>query len=57
VFFQHDEVIVHCPNDLAAEVAAAVQAAAAGATRLVFGATEVSFPMTTAVVGCYADAK
>jgi hypothetical protein len=57
VFFQHDEVIVHCPDDLAAEVVTAVQAAAVAATRLVFGATEVSFPMTTAVVGCYADAK
>ncbi len=57
VFFQHDEVIVHCPSEHAAEVVAAVQAAAAGATRLVFGATDVSFPMTTAVVNCYADAK
>jgi DNA polymerase family A len=57
VFFQHDEVIVHCPTDLAAEVVAVVEAAATGATRLVFGATEVSFPMTTTVVGCYADAK
>ncbi len=57
VFFQHDEVIVHCPIECAADVVAAIQAAAAGATRLVFGDTEVSFPMTTAVVECYADAK
>jgi DNA polymerase family A len=57
VFFQHDEVIVHCPIECAADVVAAVAAAAAGATRLVFGDTAVSFPMTTAVVGCYADAK
>jgi hypothetical protein len=57
VFFQHDEVIVHCPAAMAAEVAAAIETAAAGAARLVFGATEVSFPMTTAVVSCYADAK
>jgi hypothetical protein len=57
VFFQHDEVIVHCPIECADEVVAAVEDAAAGATRLVFGATEVSFPMTTAVVNCYADAK
>jgi hypothetical protein len=57
VFFQHDEVVVHCPASLAGEVAAAIDTAAAGATRLVFGATEVSFPMTTAVVSCYADAK
>jgi DNA polymerase I-like protein with 3'-5' exonuclease and polymerase domains len=57
VFFQHDEVIVHCPADLAAEVAAAIEAAAAEATRAVFGQTEVSIPMTTAVVTCYSDAK
>ncbi len=57
VFFQHDEVIVHCPVEYAVDVAAAVEAAAAGATRLVFGDTDVNFPMTTAVVNCYADAK
>jgi hypothetical protein len=57
VFFQHDEVIVHCPIGRADGVVAAVQDAAAGATTLVFGATEVSFPMTSAVVSCYADAK
>jgi DNA polymerase-1 len=57
VFFQHDEVVVHCPVSLAGEVAAAIEMAATGATKLVFGATEVSFPMTTAIVNCYADAK
>jgi hypothetical protein len=57
VFFQHDEVIVHCPASLAPEVAHAIELAAAAATRLVFGATDVSFPMTTAIVDCYADAK
>ena len=57
VFFQHDEVIVHCPAELADEVAAAAAQAAAEAGRLLFGATRVSFPMTTAVVRCYADAK
>jgi hypothetical protein len=57
VFFQHDEVIVHCPAGLAADVSNAIEAAAAAATRLVFGATGVSFPMTTAIVECYADAK
>jgi hypothetical protein len=56
VFFQHDEVIVHCPAALADEVAAAAAQAAAEAGRLLFGATRVSFPMTTAVVNCYADA-
>lgn len=57
VFFQHDEVIVHCPAGQAGDVANAIETAAAAATRLVFGATEVSFPMTTAIVGCYAEAK
>jgi DNA polymerase family A len=57
VFFQHDEVVVHCPAELAPGVVAAVESAAAAAARLVFGRTEVSFPMTTAVVSCYADAK
>jgi DNA polymerase family A len=57
VFFQHDEVIVHCPEQLAEPVAAAVTEAAESAGRLVFGATPVRFPMTTSVVRCYADAK
>ncbi len=57
VFFQHDEVVVHCPASQADEVAAAVSMAAATATRLVFGPTEVTFPMTTAVVNCYSEAK
>ena len=57
VFFQHDEVIVHCPEGLAGAVAAAVGSAAAEAGQLVFGATPVRFPVTTAVVASYADAK
>jgi DNA polymerase-1 len=57
VFFQHDEVLVHCPEPMAEAVVAAVSDAAAEAGRALFGATQVRFPMTTAVVGCYADAK
>jgi DNA polymerase-1 len=57
VFFQHDEVIVHCREELAEPVVAAVGSAAREAGRLVFGSTPVRFPVTTAVVGCYADAK
>jgi DNA polymerase I len=57
VFFQHDEVLVHCPEAMAQDVAAAVGDAAAEAGRTVFGVTQVRFPMTTAVVSCYADAK
>jgi len=57
VFFQHDEVIVHAPKDQADAVAAAIPAAGAEAGRLVFGETQVVFPLETAIVECYADAK
>ena len=57
VFFQHDEVVVHCPRDDADRVAAEVQDAAAESGRLVFGDTGVRFPLSVAVVDCYADAK
>ncbi|MBV7695992.1 bifunctional 3'-5' exonuclease/DNA polymerase [Streptomyces sp. TRM70350] len=57
VFFQHDEVIVHCPEEEAEAVVAAIREAAALAARLTFGETPVRFPFTTAVVECYADAK
>ncbi|MFJ7345286.1 bifunctional 3'-5' exonuclease/DNA polymerase [Streptomyces sp. NPDC101110] len=57
VFFQHDEVIVHCPEEEAETVVAAIREAAALAGRLTFGETPVRFPFTTAVVECYADAK
>lgn len=57
VFFQHDEVIVHCEQALADAVVEAVRESAREAGRLVFGDTPVRFPVNTAVVGCYADAK
>jgi DNA polymerase I len=57
VFFQHDEVVVHCPRDDAAAVADHVREAAAESGRLVFGNTPVRFPLSVAVVDCYADAK
>ncbi|MEU5624915.1 bifunctional 3'-5' exonuclease/DNA polymerase [Streptomyces tendae] len=57
VFFQHDEVIVHCPEKEAETVVAAIRDAAELAGRLTFGTTPVRFPFTTAVVECYADAK
>ncbi|MGV9563245.1 bifunctional 3'-5' exonuclease/DNA polymerase [Streptomyces sp. NPDC003480] len=57
VFFQHDEVIVHCPAKEADTVAAAIQEASDLAMRLTFGETPVRIPFTTAVVECYADAK
>ncbi|WP_328378080.1 bifunctional 3'-5' exonuclease/DNA polymerase [Streptomyces sp. NBC_00440] len=57
VFFQHDEVIVHCPRDEAPQVVEAIRAAGELAGRIAFGETPVRFPFTTAVVKCYADAK
>jgi DNA polymerase I len=57
VFFQHDEVVVHCPRDDAERVAAEVREAADESGRLVFGDTPVRFPLSVAVVDCYADAK
>jgi DNA polymerase-1 len=57
VFFQHDEVIVHCPQAQADGVVAAIGEAAGAAGRLVFGPGPVRFPVTTAVVTSYADAK
>jgi DNA polymerase-1 len=57
VFFQHDEVIVHCPAEEAATVAEAIATAAETAGRIAFGPTPVRFPFTTAVVECYGDAK
>jgi DNA polymerase-1 len=56
VFFQHDEVLVHCPQGLAGAVAAAVTEAGEEARPLVFGDTAVRFPLKVSVVGCYADA-
>ncbi len=57
VFFMHDEVVVHCPEDDAAAVEQAVRQAAADAGRLLFGAMPVTFPLTVAVVDDYGQAK
>jgi DNA polymerase-1 len=57
VFFQHDEVVVHCPVQRAEAVVGAVEAAADDARRLLFGDTPVRFPLGVSIVECYADAK
>lgn len=57
VFFLHDEVVVHCPEDLAEQVEREVRAAAADAGRLLFGALPVEFPVTVAIVDDYGQAK
>jgi DNA polymerase-1 len=57
VFFLHDEIVVHCPEQQTERVVALVREAAAEAGRLIFGTAPVEFPVTTAVVTSYADAK
>ena len=57
VFFLHDEVIVHTPAELAEQVAASIRQAAAEAGRLLFGDLPVTFPVTTAIVDNYGEAK
>ncbi|GAB7304629.1 hypothetical protein MAFF212519_25080 [Clavibacter michiganensis] len=57
VFFLHDEVMVHAPDDRVDEVRVAVADAAAEAGRLLFGDAPVDFPVTIAVVDDYAQAK
>ena len=57
VFFLHDEVIVHAPAELAEEVADAIRESAAAAGRLLFGELPVTFPVTTAIVDNYGQAK
>lgn len=45
VMLRHDELVVHCAADRVDAVCAALTAAAAEATRLVFGRLAVSFPL------------
>ena len=57
VFFLHDELIVHAPVGLAAEVAEAMRDSAAEAGRILFGEAPVEFPLSGAIVDSYAEAK
>ncbi len=59
VFFQHDELMVHAPEEDADRVATLISAAAAEAGRLVFpmAAPGWRVPVRPVVVSCYADAK
>ncbi len=57
VFFQHDEILVHCPEPETAHVSEVVTAAAERAGRLLFGDDcRVRFPLSVSVVESYADA-
>ncbi|GAA3052682.1 DNA polymerase-1 [Actinokineospora globicatena] len=57
VFFQHDEVMVHCPQEVAETAIAEIGVAAEEASGLVFPGTQVRFPLLAQAVECYADAK
>ncbi len=57
VFFQHDEVIVHCPAAQGAQVAQLVTDCAEQARRLLFGDSPVRLPVQAHVVDSYAEAK
>ncbi|WP_298179324.1 bifunctional 3'-5' exonuclease/DNA polymerase [Saccharomonospora sp.] len=58
VFFQHDEVLVHCPAELTEQVRDCLAASVSEATALVFGPScPVRFPMPATAVEVYADAK
>ncbi|MCK0113917.1 bifunctional 3'-5' exonuclease/DNA polymerase [Ornithinimicrobium sp. F0845] len=56
VFFLHDEIVVHTPEPLAAQVAEIVQDSASTAGRLLFGGFPLSFPLHVATVQTYAEA-
>jgi DNA polymerase-1 len=56
VYFLHDEVIVHTPNELAGHVAEAVRASARQAGRLLFGRFPVDFALEVVCVDNYAQA-
>jgi DNA polymerase-1 len=58
VFFQHDEVLVHSPENLTDEVSTCITTCVAETAALLFGPScPVRFPMHVATVTSYADAK
>lgn len=57
VFYLHDEVMVHCPAERAPAVCAAVEEAAASATRTLFGDLPVRIPLRPKIIDSYAEAK
>jgi DNA polymerase-1 len=57
VFFLHDEVMVHCPEQLVDAVSAMMHDSAAAAARLIYGDIPIQFPVNIAVADSYADAK
>ncbi|AFR30367.1 putative DNA polymerase I [Arthrobacter sp. Rue61a] len=57
VFFLHDEVMVHAPDDAVDACISAIEEAATAAKELMFGRIPVEFPVSVAVVDSYDKAK
>lgn len=57
VCFLHDEVIVQAPAERAADVAEVIRTAAEDAGQLLFGRFPIEFPVQTAIVGDWSQAK
>jgi DNA polymerase-1 len=57
VFFLHDEVMVHCPDEAVGDCILAIEEAANAAKELLFGPIPVEFPVSVAVVDSYDKAK
>ncbi|MGY2745113.1 bifunctional 3'-5' exonuclease/DNA polymerase [Arthrobacter sp. UYCu723] len=57
VFFLHDEVMVHCPEEAVGDCILAIEEAATAAKELLFGRIPVEFPVSVAVVDSYDKAK
>lgn len=57
VFFLHDEVMVHAPEELVTDCIKAIEDAAKAAKELLFGPIPVEFPVSVAVVDSYDNAK
>ncbi|MBF4608127.1 bifunctional 3'-5' exonuclease/DNA polymerase [Curtobacterium sp. VKM Ac-1393] len=57
VFFVHDEIVVHAPEEHTEWVATQIREAAVDAGRLLFQDFPVTFPLSVAVVGAYSEAK
>lgn len=57
VYFLHDEVIVHAPQERAEAVADEIRAAADGAGRMLFGTFPIAFPVDARIVDDYGAAN
>ncbi|WP_435299301.1 bifunctional 3'-5' exonuclease/DNA polymerase [Timonella sp. A28] len=57
VFFLHDEILIHTPTHLAQQVAELVTKAAQRAGTLLFGDSDVEFPVTAAINTSYTNPK